>query len=222
MKVDLEEIRYLPLSERDANDYLLDNGDILFTRYNGSLELLGVAGMVRACFLPTLHPDKLIRVKAVLRKFFPSYLELASNVGISRAHIENRARTTAGQKGISGGDIKQMPIPLPPLAEQAQIVDEVERRLSVVTQLEAIVEANLKRAERLRQSILKEAFAGRLVPQDPNDEPASVLLERLSKEREGRKKGSTSNGRYIKVSGEPVKIDVAGTRQVELWEGVGG
>ena len=63
-------------------------------------------------------------------------------------------------------------------------MSEVERRLSVVSQLEAMVEANLKRAERLRQSVLKEAFAGRLVPQDPDDEPASVLLERIRQERE--------------------------------------
>jgi type I restriction enzyme S subunit len=111
-------------------------------------------------------------------------------------------------------------LPLPPVAEQQQIISEVDQRLSVITQLEAIVEANLKRAERLRQSFLKEAFAGRLVPQDPNDEPASVLLERIRKEREGRQKGIVGNGRYVEVPGEPVKIDLEGTRQVELWEGV--
>ena len=222
MKVDLDEIRYLPLSERDAKAYFLDNGDILFTRYNGSLELLGVAGMVRSCSLPTLHPDKLIRVKTVLAEPLSSYVEMASNVGVSRAHLESRARTTAGQTGISGSDIKQIPIPLPPLAEQEQVIAEVEQRLSVICQLETIVEANLKRAERLRQSILKEAFAGRLVLQDPDDEPASELLENIRKERQGRKKGIVENGRYTKVSGEPVKIDVEGTRQVELWESVGG
>lgn len=75
-------------------------------------------------------------------------------------------------------------VPLPPLAEQHRIVAEVERRLSVVDELEATVEKNLARCARLRQSILKMAFEGRLVPQDPNDEPASVLLERIRAGRE--------------------------------------
>lgn len=76
-----------------------------------------------------------------------------------------------------------VPIPLPPLAEQHRIVEEVERRLSIAEQMEKTVEADLARAERLRQSILKRAFEGKLVPQDPNDEPASILLERIQAER---------------------------------------
>ena len=79
-----------------------------------------------------------------------------------------------------------MPIPLP-LAEQRRIVAEVERRLSVIQQAEAAVEASLQRAERLRQSILKRAFSGQLVPQDPDDEPASALLERIRAQREAER-----------------------------------
>ena len=75
--------------------------------------------------------------------------------------------------------MRKVPIPLPPLSEQQAIVSEVESRLSVTDEVEKTVTAELKRAEQLRQSILKKAFSGELVPQDPNDEPASVLLERI-------------------------------------------
>ena len=83
--------------------------------------------------------------------------------------------------------LKETYVPLPPLKEQRFVVEEVERRLSVVDKLEATVEENLKQAGGLRQSILKQAFSGELVPQDPDDEPASVLLERIREERQATK-----------------------------------
>ena len=79
--------------------------------------------------------------------------------------------------------MRSVPFPLPSLAEQIEIVAEVERRLSVVDEIGMETDAGLRRAARLRQSILKRAFEGRLVPQDPDDEPASVLLERIRAER---------------------------------------
>ncbi len=94
---------------------------------------------------------------------------------------------------INHDDIQLIAIPFPPLAEQRRIVAEVERRLSVIYQAEATIEANLTRAERLRQSILKQAFSGKLVPQDPNDEPASVLLERIRAERDAAQVAAKNN-----------------------------
>jgi type I restriction enzyme S subunit len=79
-------------------------------------------------------------------------------------------------------------ISLPPLAEQHRIVTEVERRISVADEMEKTIEQSLKQAERLRQSILKRAFEGKLVPQDPEDEPAGVLLERIKAEKAQREK----------------------------------
>ncbi|MEQ1891032.1 MAG: restriction endonuclease subunit S [Planctomycetota bacterium] len=75
----------------------------------------------------------------------------------------SRAKTTAGQTNLTLELCRDLPIPLPPLAEQLRIVTEVDRRLSVLDELEALVSANLQRATRLRQSILQRAFAGELV-----------------------------------------------------------
>ncbi len=83
-------------------------------------------------------------------------------------------------------DLRTLEFPLPPLAEQAQIVAEIEAQRSELAKTEEMIEHSLKRAEQERQSILREAFAGRLVPQDPEDEPASVLLERIREERSKR------------------------------------
>ena len=88
------------------------------------------------------------------------------------------------QPALNKSRVQEIRFPLPPLAEQRRIVAEVERRLSVIGQLETAVEASLARAGRLRQSILKQAFSGQLVPQDPDDEPAPALLERIRAERE--------------------------------------
>ena len=84
--------------------------------------------------------------------------------------------------GINGEILKKLFILVPPLTEQHQIVAEIERYLSVIEQAETAIETSLKRIERARQSILEMAFSGRLVPQDPHDEPASVLLERIQEE----------------------------------------
>ena len=90
---------------------------------------------------------------------------------------------------------------LPPLAEQHHIVEETDHRVSVIDEIMSEIDMHQARASRLRQSILKRAFKGKLVPQDPNDEPASVLLERIKKEREAaeakakRKKAKTARKR---------------------------
>lgn len=88
------------------------------------------------------------------------------------------------QKKISSGRFKTLLFPLTSLEEQQRIVEEIESRLSVCDKFEEMINAGLAQSKALRQSILKKAFEGRLVPQDENDEPASVLLKRIKEERE--------------------------------------
>ncbi len=89
----------------------------------------------------------------------------------------------AGKPGLNLDNIKNLIVRLPPFAEQRIIAEEVERCKSIADNIETIIEDSVKRADCLRQSILKYAFEGKLVLQDPNDEPASVLMERIEEER---------------------------------------
>lgn len=86
--------------------------------------------------------------------------------------------------GINGDILKRLPIPLPPLEEQREVMRVIAAQLEHVTALETDIDVNLGKAEALRQAILKKAFAGELVPQDPADEPAAALLARIAAERE--------------------------------------
>lgn len=112
-------------------------------------------------------------------------------------------------RNVSQDKIKSVVFPLPPIAEQQWIVEGASERLSQINAAETAIEHDLLRASRLRQSILKQDFKGRLVPQDPKDEPASVLLERLRVSRahdEANGMAATSKRTRAKIkeaSGEP-------------------
>lgn len=108
--------------------------------------------------------------------------------------IRGDSYASGGQPNINLAYLLPYPVPLPPIGTQKDIVDEIDLRFSFVESLEEGVNANLARAERLRQAILQKAFNGQLVPQDPDDETASVLLERIRGQQE-KKKSKSKNQR---------------------------
>ena len=86
-------------------------------------------------------------------------------------------------ESIDVGALKRFPVPIPTREEQDEIVRLIEAQTSVIENIETTIDAELQKSEALRPSILKKAFSGQLVAQDPNDEPASVLLDRIRAEK---------------------------------------
>lgn len=105
-----------------------------------------------------------------------------------RKNAQRNMTGSAGQLRVPVNYLREVSVPLPPLAEQQKIVEEIERRFSIANEIERVVNQSLKKSESLRQSILKRAFEGKLVSQDPNDEPADVLLERIKAEKQAQEK----------------------------------
>jgi type I restriction enzyme S subunit len=134
--------------------------------------------------------DTVYRFRCDETKIYPKYLELALNSPAVVAEIDRR-KSGISDSGISLNHpkIKTLPIPLVgTITAQKNVVDEIGLKLEKITTLEMEVSQSLLKADALRQSILKKAFSGQLVPQDPNDEPASVLLERIRAERAAQPK----------------------------------
>lgn len=182
MCFDMADIRYIDNSSGEFDAYRLERGDLVFTRYNGSRQYVGVCAEYSSDE-KRLFPDKLVQTRVSSRLLLTPFLEKALNSGASRAFVESKIRTTAGQSGVSGEDIKNIPVPVCCPDEQLEIVQELESKLSEADQLDQTLATALQQADALRQSILKKAFCGQLVKQDKNDEPATALLERIRAER---------------------------------------
>lgn len=131
-----------------------------------------------------VETDKVFSIKNVgLFKFFSnlqsnkfSFYYYQSRIGLNIILAKSKG---GAQQFIGLTELRNWPVPVCTIEEQHQIVAEIETRLSVADKLEETISQSLQQAEALRQSILKKAFAGKLVPQDPNDEPADRLLTRI-------------------------------------------
>jgi type I restriction enzyme S subunit len=147
--------------------------DVLYSREGAILGL--------ACIVPA-HIELCLGQRMMLmrtnEKVLPRYLMYYLNSPAIDIIVKKKTGGTASPH-INVGEIKLFEIPLPSKKTQENIVEAIESRLSVCDKLEQIVDENIAKSQALRQSILKKAFAGQLVPQDPNDEPAEKLLARI-------------------------------------------
>jgi type I restriction enzyme S subunit len=179
-----DDIKYAELTDKEIQDLSLIPGDILLIRSNGSVSLVGKTALAKGSEQGFAYAGYLIRVRPNQQLVMPEYLDFCLDSYDLRMQIEVPARSTSGVHNINSKEVQKLQIPLAPLAEQKEIVRKILDFYSAVTQLESVFGETLVEHEQLDQSILAKAFRGELVPQDPNDEPAAVLLERIRAERE--------------------------------------
>lgn len=179
----LDDVNDIGVLNEEMDRALLQKDDLLIVEGNGSKDQIGRLAIWDGSIAPCVHQNHLIKIRLiqpVIGKFILWWL--LSLYG--RKHVMDVASSTSGLYTLSISKVSDLPIPLPPLKEQRLILEEVDSRFSVANVIETEIKLNLKRAERLCQSILKKAFSGQLVPQDLNDEPASELLEKINVPKE--------------------------------------
>jgi type I restriction enzyme S subunit len=206
-----KKITELGLKESTAN--LIQTGSLLFVTRSGILRhtlpvALNIVDVAINQDIKALKPLSLINSNYLL------FASLAFQDDI--LHSCSKNGTTV--ESIELSNLRVYRIPLPPLEEQIRIVEVVESYLSFIDGLEKIINTNFQQLETFTQSILAKAFRGELVPQDPDDEPASVLLERIRAEREKlqtkavKKSTPPTGGRRSKKAlqqeAEPVQLEL--------------
>ena len=185
----------------ELKEYEIKAGDIVISRSGTVGEICVVPeGLGKARFSTNLMRICLAKV-GMLSEFFILMFNGSPSV---LAQVSDLCKGST-RDFLNQSILYSLVFPLPPLAEQKRIADEVKNRLASADELEAAISSGLKQAERLRQAILRDAFTGKLVAQDPTDEPASVLLERL---RAARAVGDAAKkaGRPGRKPKEPVAV----------------
>lgn len=181
--INTADLKYALDADLNLDAYKVSAGDLLVVRTNGSRDLIGRVAVSRED-TAYAFASYLIRFKVKTADALPDWIAKVLSTRPWRQLIESAAASTAGQYNLNLKKLGSLPIPLPPLEQQRSLavaLDEINasvRRLS-----SAVGNASLKGGA-LRRSLLTEAFAGRLVPQDTADEPAEALLNRVRGERE--------------------------------------
>lgn len=182
-EIDFSDLKSANFEPKEVRKLSLATGDVLIVRSNGSLELVGRSALVNEKAAGMLYAGYLIRLRLDLTKVLPDYIQIWLSAPSTRAVIERLARSSSGVNNINAKQLQALRIRLPDLEVQEEKVAAAKATLARARRLEAEAKKALALIDRLEAAILAKAFRGELVPQDPSDESASVLLERVRARR---------------------------------------
>nr|WP_297353898.1 restriction endonuclease subunit S [uncultured Caldimonas sp.] len=177
----LDEVHEIELFSGEAERLVLQTGDLLIVEGNGSRTEIGRCAIWDGSIPNTVHQNHLIRARPLLIESVLVETWLNSVYGTTK--MAELAATTSGLYTLSVSKIARLPVPVPPLEEQRLVIESLGSLLDEARRQQQAIQVALDHCTAQRQNILRAAFSGQLVPQDPNDEPASVLLERIRAER---------------------------------------
>jgi len=181
-RLQLDELHRFELTPQELAKLRLETGDVLLVEGNGSRTEIGRCALWYGDVEDCVHQNHIIRVR-LATGVLPQYVNIFLNSPIGQFAIQQAASSTSGLYTLSVNKVKRLSLPLPPTAEQQAIADCVEGHAAGIEQIDTTLANKLSSATRLRQSILHRAFTGNLLPQDPNDEPASKLVGRIAANR---------------------------------------
>lgn len=159
--LDLSEVKFIDAPEADINELRLQRGDILFNE-GGDRDKLGRGWIWEEQLANCIHQNHVFRARLFLKELSPKLVSWWGNT-FGKDYFLREGKQTTNLASINLKKLSAFPVPLPPIAEQHRLVSEVDRRLSLVAEVETQVDVNLQRAARLRQSVLSNAFSGQLL-----------------------------------------------------------
>jgi restriction endonuclease S subunit len=204
--LDLKEIKTIQVPKRRVEELLLKPGDILFNE-GGDIDKLGSGwiwnGEIKRC----TFQNHVFRVRLKNTDFEPKFFSWYGN---SRGfdYFLSFGKQTTNLASINKTVLSTLPVVIPPAEEQHEIVQRVEKLFAFADLLEARYQAARAKCDRLTPALLEKAFQGELVPQDPNDEPASVLLERIKSLRSNTETNQSKPQRRKTASEKTYRFEV--------------
>lgn len=179
--LDLSEVKTILATERDIAELTLKAGDVLFNE-GGDRDKLGRGWVWRDEVAECIHQNHVFRMRPYLLEILPELISHHGNT-FGKTWFQNAGKQTTNLASINMTMLRMFPVPLGPADEQRELLAQLELQIEQIVQQEQAVELGINQSTAQRQNLLRAAFSGELVPQDPNDEPASALLARIRAER---------------------------------------